>query len=130
MSIGSSRYTGPRGWASAWRKAVEIRSGTRSGCVQTAAHFVIGLKIESWSSSCSAPCSACTSGRAPPITTSGVWATLQFATAVTTPVTPGPDVTSATPQARFTRPQASAAWAAACSWRTSTTRTPSTRHPS
>ena len=68
-----------------------MRSGTRSGWVQTAAHFVIGFMIESWSSSCSAPCSACTSGRAPPSTTSGVWATLQFATAVTIPVTPGPD---------------------------------------
>ena len=70
------------------------------------------------------------SGRAPPMTTSGVCAENEFATAVTTPVTPGPAVTTATPQARLIRPQASAACAAACSWRTSTTRIPSSRQPS
>ncbi len=84
-------------------------------CAQTPAHFVIGLNTESWSNSCSAPCSACTSGRAPPITTSGTWAANAFATAVTVPVTPGPAVTTATPQCRRTRPQASAACAADCS---------------
>jgi len=53
-----------------------------------------------------------------------------LATAVSVPVTPGPAVATQTPQARRTRPHASAAWAAACSWRTSTTRTPSSRQPS
>jgi hypothetical protein len=81
----------------------------RSDCAQTAAHLVIGFKIESWSSSCRASCSACTSGRAPPMTTSGVCAANEFATGVTTPVTPGPAVTSATPHARLIRPHASAA---------------------
>ena len=52
------------------------------------------------------------------------------ATAVSVPVTPGPAVASATPQVRLMRPQASAAWPAACSCRTSSTRTPSRRQPS
>ena len=97
---------------------------------QIAAHFVIGFISESWSNSCSAPHSACASGRAPPSTTSGVWAARQFATAVTVPVTPGPAVTSATPHERRTLPHASAACAADCSCRRSTTRTPSWRQPS
>ncbi len=130
MSAGSSRYTGPRGGASAWRNAIATYSGIRSTAGHTAAHFVIGFIRESWSNSCSAPHSAWASGRAPPSTTSGVCAARQFATAVTVPVTPGPAVTSATPAARRTLPHASAAWAADCSCRTSTTRTPSCRQPS
>ena len=53
-----------------------------------------------------------------------------FATAVTESVTPGPAVTAATPGFPVTRVHPSAAWAADCSWRTSTTRIPSSMHPS
>ena len=108
-SIGSSRYTGPRGCASACRNAIATYSGMRSVDVQTAAHFVIGFISESWSNSCNAPLSAWAMGRAPPITSNGACAASAFATAVTVPVTPGPAVTTATPHRRCTRPHASAA---------------------
>ena len=121
---------GPRGGEVAWRNAIATYSGIRSLEGQIAAHFVIGFMSASWSNSCSAPHSACARGRAPPTTTRGVWAARHAATAVTVPVTPGPAVTSATPHERCTRPHASAACAADCSWRTSTTRTPSCRQPS
>jgi hypothetical protein len=76
----------------------------RDAWAHTPAHFVIGRISDTWSSSCRAPCSAWTSGRAPPITTSGTCATAALATAVTVPVTPGPAVTTATPAERRTRP--------------------------
>ena len=68
-------------------------------------------------------------GAAPPRRTSGTFAAQAFATPVTASVTPGPAVTMATPAPRVRRAQASAACAAACSWRVSTRRIPSSTQP-
>jgi hypothetical protein len=54
-----------------------------------------------------------------------------LATPVTPSVAPGPAVTAATPiEPGLQRAQASAACTAACSWRTSTMRMPSSMQPS
>ena len=68
-------------------------------------------------------------GAAPPMSSSGTLAAQALATPVTASVTPGPAVTMATPMPRVRRAQASAAWAAACSWRVSTMRIPSSTSP-
>ena len=97
--------------------------GTRS------AHFVIPWNSGTCAISWSEPRPWLNVGAAPPRSTSGLCAAHAFATPVTASVTPGPAVTIATPTPRVSRAQASAACAAACSWRVSTRRTPSSTQP-
>ena len=66
----------------------------------------------------------------PPRTTSGEPLKLALAIALTPLVTPGPAVSAQTPGVRVAFAQPSAAKAAACSWRTSTTSMPSSLQPS
>ena len=67
-------------------------------------HFVIGRIISTVPGiSCSAPISDVLSGAAPPITSIGLAFWYAVATAVTTSVTPGPAVTTATPHLRVSR---------------------------
>ena len=83
-----------------------------------------------WSISWSEPISNSTMGFLPDSTSIGEFAYIALAMPVTASVTPGPAVTAATPGCSVTRAQPSAAWAAACSWRKSTTRMPSLTQPS
>ena len=67
-------------------------------------HFVIGRIISTVPGiSCSAPMSDVRSGAAPPMTSIGLAFWYAVATAVTTSVTPGPAVTTATPHLRVRR---------------------------
>ncbi len=61
-------------------------------------------------------------GARPPTTTSGEPANWAWAIALTPLVTPGPAVSTASPGTRVSLPVASAANAAVCSWRTSSSR--------
>jgi hypothetical protein len=99
-----------------------------SGTAQ--APLVMGARSETWSISWSAPRPFKPSGEPPPTRRSGLRAACAFATPVTASVTPGPGTTTATPSPRVSRAHASAAWAAACSWRTSMMRIPWRRHAS
>src|SRR3989475_10643661 len=92
--------------------------------------FVIGRSSATCSISWRAPRPRKPSGAAPPMRSTGLRAEYALATPVTASVTPGPAVTIATPRLRVRRAQASAACAAACSWRRSMTRIPSRRQPS
>src|SRR6266498_771160 len=78
----------------------------------------------------SAPISKRESGLRPPIMSIGDLLCQAFAIAVVQSVTPGPAVTTPTPQRRVARDQPSAAWPATCSCRTSITFTPSSRQES
>ncbi len=84
----------------------------------------------SWSISWSDPISNSAMGFLPDSTRIGELAYIALAIPVTASVTPGPAVTAATPGRSVTRAQPSAAWAADCSCRKSTTRIPSATQPS
>ena len=84
-----------------------------------------------WSISWSEPRRRFENGPWPPNTRIGELARQAFAMPVTPSVTPGPAVIAATPiEPGRQRAQASAAWTAACSWRTSTILMPSSMQPS
>ena len=100
-----------------------------SGDGMRSAHFVIPAKSGICGISWSEPRPWLKEGAAPPITSRGTFAAQAFATAVTVPVTPGPAVTMQTPRLRVSRAHPSAAWPAACSCRVSTSRIPSSTHP-
>ena len=101
----------------------------RSGEGTRSDHLVMPWKSWTCGISCSEPRPRLNVGAAPPRRTSGLAAAHAFATPVTASVTPGPAVTIATPTPRVSRAQASAACAAACSWRVSTIRMPSSTQP-
>ena len=129
-SSGISRNTGPGTFVVATRNAVETYSPSRRALGTETAHFVIGRIRSTWFMSCSPPMSWNSRGAWPPMITSGMLARYAVATPVTASVSPGPAVTIATPGWPVTRAQPSAACAADCSWRTSTTPMPSSRQPS
>ena len=117
--MGISRNAGPWRPVSAARKAAEMYSGMRSVWWTHLANLVIGRSSSVWSMSCSAPISKRASGLRPPMISIGDLLCQALAIAVVASVTPGPAVTTATPQRRVARDQPSAAWPATCSWRTS-----------
>ena len=129
-SSGISRNTGPGRFERASRNAASRYSPMRSVDGTDTLHFVIERMSSTWFMSWSEPMSASARGPAPPITIIGTAARCAFATAVTVSVTPGPAVTAHTPTVPVMRDHASAAWPAVCSWRTSTTRMPSSKQPS
>jgi hypothetical protein len=93
--------------------------------------LVIGRITPMWSISWSEPRRRLAKGPWPPKTRIGEFARQALATPVTPSVTPGPAVMAATPiLPGLQRAQESAACTAACSWRTSTIRIPSSRQPS
>ena len=95
-----------------------------------AAIFVSGRTNGTWSISCSEPIPQRIAGARPPSTTSGELFICAEPSGLIPFVTPGPAVSAATPGSRVTFAQPSAANAAACSWRVSTSSTPSSRQPS
>ena len=99
--------------------AVERR---RPRCGWCAPSFVTGARIGGWSSSWRLPLPQRLAGARPPTTTIGEPANWACAIALTPLVTPGPAVSTARPGVRVSLPVASAAKAAVCSWRTSSSR--------
>ena len=83
-----------------------------------------------WSISWSEPEPQRSSGARPPSTQSGEQLAWAPAIALMPLVTPGPAVSAATPTRRVAFANPSAAKAADCSWRTSTSPIPSSRQPS
>ena len=81
-----------------------------------------GATIGGWSSSWRLPLPQRFCGARPPTTTIGEPANWAWAMALTPLVTPGPAVRTARPGTRVSLPVASAANAAVCSWRTSSSR--------
>ena len=127
-SVGISRNAGPCRPVIAARKAIEMYSGMRFVSCTHFANFVIGFSISVWSMSCSAPISKRESGLRPPMISIGLLLCQALAIAVMQSVTPGPAVTTPTPQRRVARDQPSAACPATCSCRMSITFTFSSRH--
>ena len=84
--------------------------------------LVTGATIGGWSSSWRLPLPQRLAGARPPTTTIGEPANWACAIALTPLVTPGPAVSTASPGTRVSLPVASAANAAVCSWRTSSSR--------
>ena len=83
-----------------------------------------------WSISCSEPEPQRISGARPPSTQTGEPLAWAPAIALSPLVTPGPAVSAATPTPRVAFAIPSAAKAAVCSWRTSTSPIPSSLQPS
>ena len=121
-SIGTSTNTGPRWDEPAALKASCMPSATSPAVGIVRASFDTGARIGGWSSSWRLPIPHRLSGARPPTTTIGEPANRACATALTPLVTPGPAVSTASPGVRVSFPVASAANAAVCSWRTSTSR--------
>ena len=109
---------------------MEHMSATRSVVRTLDANFVIGFMRSTCGRSCREPMRCWLSAPWPPIRSIGLSARSALATPVTASVVPGPAVTTAQPGRPVTRAYPSAAWAATCSWRTSTTLMPSSMHPS
>ena len=86
------------------------------------ASLEIDATIGGWSSSWRLPLPQRFCGARPPTTTIGEPANCAWAIALTPLVTPGPAVSTASPGTRVSLPVASAANAAVCSWRTSSSR--------
>jgi hypothetical protein len=91
------------------------------------ADLVIDCTTGTWSNSCSEPAPQRASGARPPITTTGEPLNHMLVIADTPLVMPGPAVSAAKPGLRVSLAHASAAKAAVCSWRVSTTRMPWSR---
>ena len=121
-SIGTSTKTGPRWGDPAVVNASWNPSSTASAVWTVRADFEIELRIGGWSSSWRLPLPQRLAGARPPTTTIGEPANCAWAIALTPLVTPGPAVSTASPGTRVSLPVASAANAAVCSWRTSTSR--------
>ena len=94
------------------------------------ADLVTGETNGRWSISWSEPEPQRISGARPPSTTSGERLNFAPAIALIPLVTPGPAVSAATPGLRVAFANPSAAQAAACSWRVSTSSIPSALQPS
>ncbi len=120
---GSRGTPGPAAPSAPRGTPIEMNSGMRFVSCTHFAHFVIGFSISVWSMSCSAPISKRESGLRPPMISIGLLLCQALAIAVVQSVTPGPAVTTPTPQRRVARDQPSAACPATCSCRTSMTRT-------
>ncbi len=120
--MGTSRNTGPRCGAAAIANASATASPTSAVSCTVAACFVTGASSGGWSSSCRAPVPQRLSGDRPPRTTSGEPLKCAVVTPLTTFVTPGPAVTTASPGVRVSFAVPSAAKTAVASWRTSTSR--------
>src|SRR6478752_2182632 len=121
-SIGTSTKTGPRCGDRAVTNASCIPVSTSPAVGMVRASLETGAKIGGWSSSCRAPVPQRPCGARPPTTTIGEPANCAWATALSPLVTPGPAVSTASPGTRVSLPVASAAKAAVCSWRTSSSR--------
>lgn len=121
-SIGTSTKTGPRCEEPASVKASFIPSITSPAVGRVRASFETGARIGGWSSSCRLPDPQRFCGARPPTTTMGEPLNWACAIALTPLVTPGPAVSTASPGTRVSLPVASAAKAAVCSWRTSSSR--------
>ena len=93
------------------------------------AHLVTDASRGRWSISCSEPWPQRETGDRPPRTSIGLSLAWAVAIAEIVLVTPGPAVTTATPQVRVSFDQPSAAKAAVCSWRTSKSGMPSSWAP-
>jgi hypothetical protein len=94
------------------------------------ASFVTGATNGRWSISCSEPWPQRNAGARPASATSGDPFCDAEANALIALVTPGPAVSAQTPGSRVAFAQPSAAKAAVCSWRVSTSSMPSSRQPS
>ena len=121
-SIGTSTNTGPRCEEPAAVKASCMPSMTSPAVWRVRADFAIGATIGGWSSSWRLPLPQRLAGARPPTTTIGEPANWAWAIALMPLVTPGPAVSTARPGTRVSLPVASAANAAVCSWRTSSSR--------
>ena len=121
---------GPYGGVSAAETASSIRPLICAVVSAVAANFVSGRTNSTWSISCSDPCPQCACGARPPSTSIGERFCAADAIALIPFVTPGPAVSAHTPSSRVTLAQPSAANAAVCSWRVSTSAIPSLRQPS
>ena len=121
-SIGTSTYVGPRWDDRAAVNASWKPAATSLAVISVAACLVTGPTIGRWSISWRAPVPQRLLGARPPTTTIGEPANWAWAIALTPLVTPGPAVSTARPGTRVSLPVASAANAAVCSWRTSSSR--------
>ena len=121
-SIGTSTKTGPRWLERARVKASSTPAATSPAVMMVRAALATGAMIGGWSSSCSEPVPQRFCGARPPTTTIGEPANWACAMALMPLVTPGPAVRTARPGTRVSLPVASAAKAAVCSWRTSSSR--------
>src|SRR6478672_6547318 len=121
-SIGTSTNTGPRCEERAVVKAWCIPSRTSPAVWRVRASLETDVRIGGWSSSWRLPLPQRLAGARPPTTTIGEPANCACAMALTPLVTPGPAVSTASPGTRVSLPVASAAKAAVCSWRTSSSR--------
>ena len=124
-----SMNTGPVRRLSAVRRHSDVVLYASSADVRVS-DFLVRLRVSStWSISCSDPMPHRATGARPPITNIGLSFPCAWARAEAELVTPGPAVTAATPHSRVTLDQPSAANAADCSCRTSTTRMPCSAAP-
>ena len=121
-SIGTSTKTGPRWEEPAAVNASWMPSSTSPAVCRVRASLETDATMGGWSSSCSDPLPQRLAGARPPTTTIGDPANWACAIALTPLVTPGPAVSTASPGTRVSLPVASAAKAAVCSWRTSSSR--------
>jgi hypothetical protein len=121
---------GPDGCAIAASIAAHVSAGMRAVSFTVTADLVSGETKGRWSISWSEPEPQRISGARPPSTTSGERLNLAPAIALIPLVTPGPAVRAQTPGSRVAFAKPSAAQAADCSWRVSTTSIPSALQPS
>ena len=121
-SIGTSTNTGPRCEDPAAVKASCMPAATSAAVGMVRDSLAIGAMIGGWSSSWSEPLPQRFCGARPPTTTIGDPANCAWAIALIPLVTPGPAVSTASPGRRVSLPVASAANAAVCSCRTSSSR--------
>jgi hypothetical protein len=121
-SMGTSTNTGPRCEERAAVKASSMPGRISAAVCSVRASFDTEATMGGWSSSCRLPLPQRLAGARPPTTTMGEPANCACAIALTPLVTPGPAVSTASPGIRVNLPVASAAKAAVCSWRTSSSR--------
>ncbi len=129
-SSGKSTNVGPEWAVTAAASASSTRPGISAVASGVAANFVSGRTNGTWSISCREPWPQRIAGARPPRTSIGEQFCSADAIALMPFVTPGPAVRAQTPGVRVTFAHPSAANAAVCSWRTSTKRMSSARHPS
>ena len=107
-----------------------MTAAIRPGSLTVSADLTSGETKGRWSISCSEPEPQRISGARPPSTQTGELLAWAPAIALIPLVTPGPAVSAATPTPRVALANPSAAKAADCSWRTSTSSIPSSLQPS
>jgi hypothetical protein len=129
-SSGKSTNVGPVGGSVAPLSAASSSEGISAVVAAVRASLVTGATKGTWSISWSEPWPQRNAGARPPSATMGE----PFCSAEARPlmplVTPGPAVRAHTPTCRVALAHPSAANAADCSWRTSTSSIPSSRQPS